>query len=71
MTSSFDDDPIDDLVESDRSSIYQLTEDSLPEDADRPAAPPTPTSDALPLDHPSGDTDLDTSEVYENGQTDR
>lgn len=70
MFSSFDDDPIEDPLEETRTTVYPMTDDALPEDNDRPAAPPTPTTDALPQDGPLSDSGQDPAEVYDAGQTD-
>lgn len=63
----FDDDmniSPDDALEEDRDGVLGSTLDPLEEDYESPATPST-TAD-LPEDHPSRDTGIDPSEIYEN-----
>ena len=44
-------------------------EPHLPQDYDPPAAPPSDVSDRLPRDYPETDSNLEPSEVYDEGIT--
>ncbi len=58
----------DDELESTRTNPLNahVGTDALPEDHDTPAAPPS--SGVLPPDHPSHDTNLDSNEIYQEGE---
>lgn len=60
----------DDAVEETRDDNQPAVgQQGLTEDNDSPAALAAPTTDAAPAqDDPSSDTDVDSSETYENGQ---
>ena len=58
----------DDLPEETRGD-QKAEQVNLAEDNDRPAAPPQrPDLGSLPKDHPSTDTGMDKSEVYEESE---
>ncbi len=64
---NIDDISVDDALEETRTSklISEVGKDALPEDYDSPAAPASnPYVPSIPLDHPSLDAELDSTEVY-------
>jgi hypothetical protein len=68
-TNETEDDALEQTREEDTTN--SVGKDSLPEDNDRPAAPPDPPNPAPPVplsdDHPLTDTDNDQHELYDEG----
>jgi hypothetical protein len=55
--------PADDIYNPKRD------EETLAQDYDTPASPPDDVHDSLPPDHPEKDSNMDSDEIYDEGET--